>query len=105
MEGYSLLYCLLSIAYSLFPMGTQSTAKTLFLLAAMVGWLLVGAALMYLFPAIADTLVGNTLTHTWMTTLARSGYDARLGWLGGGSILAVTVLGTWVWYRYFEGKT
>jgi hypothetical protein len=86
-------------------MGTQSTAKTLFLLASMVGWLLVGAALMYLFPAIADTLVGSDLTHTWMITLARSGYDPRLGWLGGGSVLAVTVLGTWVWYQYFEGKT
>jgi hypothetical protein len=40
-----------------------------------------------------------------MITLARSGYDPRLGWLGGGSVLAVTVLGTWVWYQYFEGKT
>ena len=40
-------------------MGSQSMAKTWFLLASMVGWLIVGAALMYLFPAIADGLVAR----------------------------------------------
>ncbi|WP_084173149.1 hypothetical protein [Phormidium tenue] len=84
--------------------GTQSTAKTVFLLVSMVGWLLVGAALMYLFPAIADGLVGSDLTHLWMTNLARSGYNPLLGWVGGGIVLAVTVTGNWVWYQYFEGK-
>lgn len=84
--------------------GQQSTAKTIFLLVSMVGWLLVGAALMYLFPAVADALVGSTLTHQWMTTLARSGYNPTLGWLGGGAVLAVTVAGNWVWYRYFDGR-
>jgi hypothetical protein len=84
--------------------GTQSTAKTVFLLASMVGWLIVGAALMYLFPAIADGLVGSDLTHLWMTNLARSGYTPTLGWVGGGLALAITVAGNWVWYRYFEGK-
>ncbi|MBD1915252.1 hypothetical protein H6F55_21020 [Phormidium sp. FACHB-322] len=85
-------------------MGTQSTAKTVFLLVSMVGWLLVGAALMYLFPAIADGLMGSDLTHLWMTNLARSGYNPILGWVGGSIVLAVTVTGNWVWYQYFEGK-
>ena len=65
-------------------MGSQSMAKTWFLLASMVGWLIVGAALMYLFPAIADGLVASDLTHRWMATLALSGYNPALGWGGGG---------------------
>ncbi|MBE9137046.1 hypothetical protein IQ254_07500 [Nodosilinea sp. LEGE 07088] len=85
-------------------MGSQSTAKTLFLLGSMVGWLIVGAAIMYLFPAIADGLVGNDLTHLWMINLARSGYTPSLGWMGGGIALALTVAGNWVWYQHFEGK-
>ena len=40
-------------------MGSQSTAKTIFLLASMIGWLIVGAALMYLFPFIADRLIAS----------------------------------------------
>ncbi|WP_264307657.1 hypothetical protein [Nodosilinea nodulosa] len=84
--------------------GSQSTAKTMFLLASMVGWLIVGAAMMYLFPAIADRVVGNDLTHLWMTNLARSGYNPILGWVGGGVALAITVAGNWVWYQNFEGK-
>ncbi|NER81013.1 MAG: hypothetical protein F6K42_15885 [Leptolyngbya sp. SIO1D8] len=85
-------------------MGSQSTAKTIFLLVSMVGWLLVGAAAMYLFPAVADWVVASDRTHLWMETLALSGYDPVLGWLGGGSILAVTVLGNLIWYRQFDGK-
>lgn len=85
-------------------MGSQSTAKTIFLLASMVGWLIVGAALMYLFPLMADRLVASDLTHTWMETLGRSGYDPILGWAGGGLALALTLLGNLIWYQHFEGK-
>lgn len=84
--------------------GAQSTAKTVFLLVSMVGWLIVGAAMMYLFPAIADGLVGNDLTHLWMTNLSRSGYTPALGWIGGGTALLLTGVGNWVWYRYFDAK-
>lgn len=84
--------------------GQQSTAKTIFLLVSMAGWLLVGAALMYLFPAIADALLGTERTHLWMTTLSRSGYNPSLGWLGGGSVLGLTLAGHWVWYQYFDGR-
>lgn len=85
-------------------MGSQSTAKTIFLLVSMVGWLIVGAALMYLFPVIADQLVASDLTHLWMTNLSRSGYNPMLAWIGGGIVLAITVAGNIFWYQRFEGK-
>lgn len=86
------------------PMGSQSTAKTVFLLVSMVGWLIVGAALMYLFPLIADRVVASELTHTWMQTLGQSGYDPKLAYVGGGGILLLTVVGNIAWYQWFEGK-
>jgi len=85
-------------------MGSQSTAKTIFLLASMVGWLIVGAALMYLFPLIADLLVSSDRTHLWMQTLSRSGYNPMLAWVGGGITLAIIVLANIIWYQRFEGK-
>jgi hypothetical protein len=85
-------------------MGSQSTAKTIFLLISMVGWLIVGAALMYLFPVIADRLVSSDQTHQWMITLSRGSYNPMLGWVGGGIALGLTVLLNIVWYQRFEGK-
>ncbi|PZV17868.1 MAG: hypothetical protein DCF22_02935 [Leptolyngbya sp.] len=85
-------------------MGSQSTAKTIFLLASMVGWLIVGAALMYLFPLIADRLVSSDVTHVWLKTLSRSGYNPMLAWVGGSIALVVTVLSTIIWHQRFEGK-
>lgn len=85
-------------------MGSQSTAKTIFLLASMVGWLIVGAALMYLFPLIADRLVSSDLTHRWLKNLSYSGYRPMLAWVSGGIALALTVLGNIVWQQRFEGK-
>lgn len=85
-------------------MGSQSTAKTIFLLASMVGWLIVGAALMYLFPVLADLLVSSDRTHLWMTNLSRGGYNPMLAWVGGGIALAVTVLANIIWHQKFEGK-
>jgi hypothetical protein len=85
-------------------MGSQSTAKTIFLLVSMVGWLIVGASLMYLFPLAADTLVSSDRTHLWMQTLGRSGYNPMLAWVGGGVALGLTVLGNIVWYQRFDGK-
>jgi hypothetical protein len=84
--------------------GRQSTAKTIFLLVAMVGWLMVGAAAMYLFPALADLLIGSDRSHLWMTNLTRGGYNPSLGWVGGGISLGLTVTGHWVWHQYFDRK-
>ena len=85
-------------------MGTQSTAKTIFLLTSMVGWLIFGASLMYLFPAIADRLINNDLIHTWMATLSRGSYQPMLGVTVGGVACAFSALLTVVWYQQFEER-
>lgn len=85
-------------------MGSQSTAKTIFLLTSMVGWLIIGAALMYLFPFIADGLVSSDLTHLWMKNLSRSGYNPSLGLVVGAITLAVNVVANIIWNQRFEGK-
>jgi len=85
-------------------MGTQSTAKTIFLLISMAGWLMVGASLMYLFPAIADRLLGSELTHSWIVNLSRGGYQPLLGLGAGGVALGFTTLLNVVWYQRFEGR-
>ena len=85
-------------------MGSQSTAKTIFILASMVGWLIVGAALIYLFPVIADLLVSSERTHLWMKTLSRGDYNPVLAEIGGGAVLIITVAANIIWYQRFEGK-
>jgi hypothetical protein len=83
---------------------SQSKAKTLFLLLSMVGWLIVGASLIYIVPAAFDTLRPSELSHTWMETLARSGYNPMLAIVGGGIAFVVTVAGNALWYQRFEKK-
>lgn len=85
-------------------MGSQSTAKTIFLLASMVGWLIVGAALMYLSPWIADRVVSSDLTHLWMKNLSRGGYNPMLAGIGGSIALVATVVGNLIWHQQFDGK-
>ena len=84
------------------PYKGQSTAKTVFLLASAAGWLIVGASLIYLVPAGMNQFRPSDLTHTWMETLGRSGYDPMLAIVGGGIAFVLTVLGNAVWYRSFE---
>ncbi|MGG6297614.1 hypothetical protein ACQ4M4_24735 [Leptolyngbya sp. AN02str] len=85
-------------------MGSQSKAKTIFLLASMVGWLIVGAALMYLFPQLANWLVSSDLTQLWIENLRRGGYNPVLAWVGGGITLVITLLAQLIWHQRFEGK-
>jgi hypothetical protein len=82
-------------------MGSQSTAKTIFLLVSMVGWLLVGAALVYLSPSIADQVLSSETTHLWMKTLSRSGYNPTLAWAGGSITLALLGMGNLIWFQRF----
>jgi hypothetical protein len=85
-------------------MGTQTTAKTIFILVSMVGWLMVGAALMYLCPAILDLTLASDKTHLWMTNLSRGGYNPTLALVGGSIVLGLTVAANLIWYQKFEGK-
>jgi hypothetical protein len=64
----------------------------------MGGWLIVGAALMYLSPAILDLVMASDQTHLWMANLSRGGYNPRLALVGGGVVLALTVVANRVWY-------
>jgi hypothetical protein len=85
-------------------MGTQSTAKTIFLLTSMVGWLILGAALIYLFPVIFDKLIHSDHTALWLKTLSQGGYSPMLALKVSVIILAIQIAANWVWYRQFEGK-
>jgi len=85
-------------------MGTQTTAKTIFILLSMGGWLLVGGALMYLCPAILDLVLASDKTHLWMENLSRGGYSPSFALIGGLGALVLTVIGNLIWYQKFEGK-
>ena len=85
-------------------MSTQTKGKTIFLLASMVGWLIVGASLIYLVPFMVNKLAPSDLNTVWMETLGRSGYNPMLAIIGGGIAFAITVAGNFIWYQRFEGK-
>lgn len=86
------------------PYSGQSAAKTVFLLSSAVGWLIVGASLIYLVPYALNLVRPSELTATWMSTLSRSGYNPMLAISGGSIALIVTSIGNWIWYQKFEGK-
>ncbi len=81
------------------PSQSQSTAKTIFLLASAAGWLIVGASLIYLVPAAIDRFGSSSTSGVWMETLGRSGYNPQLAVMGGGLALILTVAGNAFWYR------
>ena len=83
---------------------SQSRAKTVFLLASMVGWLVVGASLIYLMPIAVNLVRPSELTSTWMETLSRSGYNPMLAVIGGGVAFITTVAGNLLWYQKIEEK-
>lgn len=70
----------------------------------MVGWLVVGASLIYLMPITANLVRPSELTGTWMQTLARGGYDPMLAVIGGGTALVLTVVGNVLWYQNEEKR-
>lgn len=81
------------------PAQGQSTAKTLFLLASMVCWLIVGASLIYLVPAAMDAFRPSPTTGIWMETLGRGGYSPQLAIRGGGIAFVLAVIGNVLWYQ------
>jgi uncharacterized membrane protein YGL010W len=65
--------------------------KNIFLIVSMIPWLLVGGALIYLSPQIANAMTHSSMTATWLVTLNRSGYYPNLA-IGVG--LAMAAVGT-----------
>lgn len=86
------------------PYKGQSTAKTIFLLASAVGWLIVGASLIYLTPAATNALRPSELTAIWMDTLGKSGYNPMLAIIGGGAALVLTVTANALWHQKFGSQ-
>ncbi|EDX83901.1 hypothetical protein S7335_1598 [Synechococcus sp. PCC 7335] len=86
------------------PYQGQSVAKTIFLLSSAVGWLIVGASLIYLVPTAIDRISPSPTSQIWMETLGRSGYNPQLAIVAGGIAFVVTVAGNAFWYYKFEGK-
>jgi hypothetical protein len=83
---------------------TQSVTKTVFLLASLGCWLLVGAALIYLFPFVADRFFHSDTTAVWMVTLGRGGYNPMLAIATGAVSFVVVVVATIVWAAKFDGR-
>lgn len=83
-------------------MGSQSITKTIFLLSSMVGWLIVGAALMYLSPFLVNQFVASDVTQLWMKNLSRGGYNPALAAIVGGIVLLINVVAYLIWHQRFE---
>ncbi|NET49492.1 MAG: hypothetical protein F6K09_12385 [Merismopedia sp. SIO2A8] len=78
--------------------------KTIFLVASMAGWMLVGGALIYLAPLFANALFHSETTEIWMETLNRGGYNPMISIVGGGIVFVITLAGTLIWSPKF-GQT
>ncbi|NEQ97974.1 MAG: hypothetical protein F6K30_14855 [Cyanothece sp. SIO2G6] len=70
----------------------------------MVGWLLVGGALIYLAPVMANRFFHSDTTEVWMATLSRSGYNPMVAIAGGSIIFVITVIAQIIWAPKF-GQT
>lgn len=66
--------------------------------------MLLGAALIYLFPAIAHFVLHSDRTSVWMETLSRSHYNPSLALGVCGILLTLEIAANWVWYSQFDGK-
>ena len=62
------------------------------LLISLVPWTLVGGALIYLSPEIANLILRSDLTATWMQTLSRSGYYPKEAAIVGGISTVVGII-------------
>lgn len=85
-------------------MGTQSTAKTIFLLTSMLGWLAIGGALIYLGPELYYLFSHSDRATLWLSNLMAGGYNPRLGTIICAVLLPIEILGNWFWYTQIEKK-
>jgi hypothetical protein len=69
----------------------MNPSKSIFLIVSMLPWLLVGGALIYLSPQMADAITHSEMTATWLKTLNRSGYYPNFAI---GVAIAMTIVGT-----------
>lgn len=81
---------------------TASPGKNLFIICSMLGWLIVGASLIYLFPFVTHLVLPSDRTALWMDTLGRSGYNPMLAIAGGGITFVVIVSATLIWNERVE---
>ncbi|MCM1983992.1 hypothetical protein [Lyngbya confervoides] len=83
-------------------MGSQSTAKTLFLLVSMVGWLAIGGGLIYGCPWLYHLMVHSERTTLWMQNLQAGGYHPEPGLMAGAILLPLEMVGNWWWSTQVE---
>lgn len=82
----------------------KPNGKSIYLVASLVGWMLVGGALIYLAPVLANRLFHSDTTEIWMETLTRGGYNPMISVVGGGIALVATITGHVIWSPKF-GQT
>ena len=71
---------------------SRPPATSVRLLVSLVPWALVGGALIYLSPEIANLILRSDLTATWMQTLSRSGYYPKEAAIVGGISAVVGIV-------------
>lgn len=84
--------------------GGKPDGKSIYLVASLVGWMLVGGAMIYLAPVFANRLFHSDTTEIWMETLTRGGYNPMISVVGGGIALVATITGHVIWAPKF-GQT
>lgn len=82
----------------------KSNGKSIYLVASLMGWILVGGALIYLAPVLANRLFHSDTTEIWMETLTRGGYNPMISIVGGGLSFVATITGHIIWSPKF-GQT
>ncbi len=80
----------------------MKTSKTIFLVSAMIPWALVGGALIYLSPKMADNILHSPTTATWLVTLGRSGYNPTLATQVGAAMALFGTIMAAIGKRYFS---
>ncbi len=86
-------------------MGAQSTAKTIFLLVSMVGWLIIGGALIYAGPMFYHLWAHSETSTLWITNLNQGGYEPIAALRVAGVLLILEILAYWTWYSRFDKST
>ena len=82
--------------------GAQSTAKSIFLLISMAGWLLIGGALIYAGPWFYHLYAHSETSTLWITNLEGAGYDPVPYLKISTVVLLMEVVAYGLWYSKFD---